>query len=56
MIVRVIVVLKRTLVDNDCRFDNLCGSHIQRCITSVDGIKLWLQAYLLEKVLLAIVD
>ena len=56
MIVRVIVVLKRTLVDNDCRFDNLCGSHIQRYITSVDGIKLWLQAYLLEKVLLAIVD
>ena len=48
MIVRVIVVLKRTLVDTDGRFDNLYGSHIQRCITSVDGIKLWLQAYLLK--------
>ena len=47
MIVRLIVVLKRTLVDNDN--DNLYGSHIQRCITSVDGIKLWLQAYLLKK-------
>ena len=49
MIVRVIVVLKRTLVDNDRLFDNLCDSYIQRCITSIGGIKLWLQAYLLGK-------
>ena len=27
MIVRVNVVLKRTVVDSDSRFDNLCGSH-----------------------------
>ena len=30
LIVRVNVVLKRTVVvDSDCRFDNLCGSHLQ---------------------------
>ena len=29
MIVRVNVVLNRTVVDTDRRFDNLCGSHLQ---------------------------
>ena len=33
MIVRVIVVLKRTLVDNDCRFDNLCAAVIFRDVS-----------------------
>ena len=45
MIVRVIVVLNRTVVDSDCRFDNLCsvaiGVNVSR-FTSFDGIKLWL--------------
>ena len=42
MIVRVSIVLKRTVVvDNDRRFDNLSGSHLQshvNCGSSVDGI------------------
>jgi len=41
MIVRVNVVLSRTVVDSDWRFDNLCGSHLaskESCILSVDGI------------------
>ena len=47
MIVRVHVTLSRTVVvDSECRFDNLCGSHLQSesdlYHTSVDGIKLWL--------------
>ena len=48
MIVRVNVVLNRTVVDSDCRFDNLCLSHLQifrvkvSCITSTDGIPLTL--------------
>ena len=47
MIVRVNVVLNRTVVvDSDRRFDNLCGSHLNSesvcCITSVDGMYLWL--------------
>ena len=48
MIVRVNVVLNRTVVvDSDWRFNNLCsksssGSNWVQCITSVDGIKLWL--------------
>ena len=29
MIVRVNVVLNRTVVDSDLRFNNLCGSHRQ---------------------------
>ena len=29
MIVRVHVVLNRTVIDSDWRFDNLCGSHLQ---------------------------
>ena len=45
MIVRVIVVLKRSVVDSDCRLDNLCGVadrvKVSR-FTSFDGIKLWL--------------
>ena len=42
------VVLNRSVVDSDCRFDNLCVSHLQifrvkvSCITSVDGIPLTL--------------
>ena len=47
MIVRVNVVLNRTVVvDSDRRFDNLCGSRLNSesvcCITSVDGMYLWL--------------
>ena len=45
MIVRVNVVLNRTVVDSDWSFDNLCPVVIFRvkvsCITSGDGIKLW---------------
>ena len=29
MIVRASVVLNRTVVDSDWRFDNLCGSHLK---------------------------
>ena len=29
MVVRVIVVLNRTVVDSDRRFDNLCRGHLQ---------------------------
>ena len=36
MIVRVNVVLNRTVVDSDSRFDNLCGSHLQ-CILHFDS-------------------
>ena len=32
-IVRVKVVLNRTVVDSDRRFDNLCGSHLQSVMT-----------------------
>ena len=46
MIVRVNVVLNKTVVDSDWSFDNLCPVVIFRvkvsCITSGDGIKLWL--------------
>ena len=45
MIVRVIVVLNRSVVGSDCRFDNLCGVTIRVKVsrfTSFDGIKLWL--------------
>ena len=45
MIVRVIVVLNRSVVGSDCRFDNLCGVAIRVKVsrfTSFDGIKLWL--------------
>ena len=41
VIVRVSVVLKRTVGDSDWRFDNLCGSHLQsqsNIVSSVDGI------------------
>ena len=41
MIVRVSVVLKRTVGDSDSRFDNLSGRHLQsHCdnVPSVDGI------------------
>ena len=42
MIVQMKVVLNRTVVDSDWRFDNLYGVKVS-CITSVDvdGIKLW---------------
>ena len=45
MIVRLNLVLNRAVVDSDWRFDFLCGSRLQNqsgCITSVEGIKLWL--------------
>ena len=29
MIVQVSVALNGTVVDSDCRFSNLCGSHLQ---------------------------
>ena len=41
MIVRVSIVLKRTVGDSDCRFDNLSGSYLQsqsNIVSSVDGI------------------
>ena len=41
VIVRVSAVLKRTVGDNDWRFDNLSGSHLQsqsNNVSSVDGI------------------
>ena len=41
MIVRVSVVLKRTVDDSDLRLDNLSGSHLQsqsNNVSSVDGI------------------
>ena len=41
MIVQMSVVLKRTVVDSDRRFDNLSGSHPQSqsdIASSVDGI------------------
>ena len=56
MIVRVNVVLNRSVVDSDCRFDNLCVSHLQifrvkvSCITSVDGIPLTLASRLVNYV------
>ena len=46
MIVRVNVVLNRTIADTDCCFDNLAVVIFRvkvSCITSIiDGIKLWL--------------
>ena len=46
MIVRVNVVLNKTVVDSDWSFDNLCPVVIFRvkvsCITSGDGFELWL--------------
>ena len=43
MIVRVNVVLNGTVVvDSDCRFDNLIFRVKVSCITSDDGIKVWL--------------
>ena len=36
MIVRVNVVLNKTVVDSDSRFDNMCGSHLQ-CILHFDS-------------------
>ena len=41
MIVRVSVILKRTVGDSDGRFENLTGSHLQSqsdFVSSVDGI------------------
>ena len=41
VIVRVSVVLKRTVGDSDRRFDNLSGSHLQsqsNIVSSMDGI------------------
>ena len=59
LIVRVNVVLNRTVVvDSDWRFDNLCGSHLQsqsECITSVDGIILWLLIWLVNYVAMLLV-
>ena len=40
MIVQVKVVLIRTVGDSDCRFDNLCGIHLQNqsnCVWLVNG-------------------
>ena len=37
MIIRVNVVLNRTVVDNDWRFDNLCGNHLQSQIFTTTG-------------------
>ena len=48
VIVRVSVVLKRTVGDSDWHFDNLSGSHLQsqsNIVSSVDGrwyLCLWL--------------
>ena len=45
MIVRVNVVLNRTIADTDCCFDNLAVVIFRvkvSCITSIDCIKLWL--------------
>ena len=45
MIVRVNVVLNRAIADTDCCFDNLAVVIFRvkvSCITSIDGIKLWL--------------
>ena len=53
MIIQVIVVLKRTVIDSDWHFNNLCSCHLQSqvsCITSVDGIKLWLVTLLVNQV------
>ena len=36
MIIRLSVVLNRTVVDSDWRFDNLCGSHLQQDYTHPD--------------------
>ena len=60
LIVRVNVVLNRTVVvDSDWRFNNLCGMVIFRvkvsCITSVDGILLWLLIWLVNYVALLLV-
>ena len=49
------VVLNRTVVDSDRRFDNLCGSNLQSqgyvvLVTSVDGIRLWLLTCLVNYV------
>ena len=45
MMVRINVVLNRTVADGNRRFDNLCGSHLQyigkvSCITSVDNMNI----------------
>ena len=58
--VRVKAVLNRTVVDDsDWRVDNLYGSHLQSqkviCITSVDGIKLWLLTWLVNQVAMLLV-
>ena len=45
MIIRVNVVLNKTIADTDCCFDNLAVVIFRvkvSCITSIDGIKLWL--------------
>ena len=60
LIDRVNVVLNRTVVvDSNWRFNNLCGSHLQSqkvsCITSVDGIILWLWIWLVNYVAMLLV-
>ena len=60
LIVRVNVVLNWTVVvDNDWRFDNLCGIVFFRvkvsCTTSVDGIILWLLSWLVNYVAMLLV-
>ena len=57
LIVRVIVVLnyRTVVVDSDWRSNNLCGSHHlsqSECITSVDGIILWLFIWLINYVMM----
>ena len=37
MTVRVSIVLNRTLVDTDCRFDKMCGSYFQSQSEPGDG-------------------
>ena len=55
LIVRVNVVLNRTVVDDsNWRFDNLCGSQVS-CITSVDGTILWLLIWLVNYVAMLLV-
>ena len=48
---------KNVVVNSDWRFDNLCGSHLQSqsCITSVDGILLWLLIWLVNHVTMLLV-
>ena len=57
LIVRVNVVLNRTVVDSEWRFDNLCGSHFQSQSelyhVTIDGSKrtsYWLQVFIANNI------